>query len=162
MAAPQAPPVPGILQARTLEWGAISFSNAWKWKWKVKSFSCVWLFVAPWTEPYQDPPSMGFSRQEYWSGVPSPSPNRHIFKKILNNTTTTRHIFQIMCNIKWENVKISYNRNKWKLKNKTDAQVWCCTGGQQHCVYCSAETQNLPLDTILMFNQKLSISTVCL
>ena len=66
--------VPGILQARTLEWVAISFSNAWKWKVKVKSLSCGWLFATPWTEAYQAPPSMGFSRQEYWSGVPLPSP----------------------------------------------------------------------------------------
>ena len=62
--------VPGILQARTLEWGAIAFSNAWKWKVKVKSLSHVWLFAIPWTAAYQTPPSMGFSRQEYWSGVP--------------------------------------------------------------------------------------------
>ena len=66
--------VPGILQARTLEWVAISFSNAWKWKVKVKSLSHVWLFVTPWTAAYQAPPSMGFSRQEYWSGLPFPSP----------------------------------------------------------------------------------------
>ena len=67
-------PVPGILQARTLEWVAISFSNAWKWKVKVKSLSCVRLFATPWTAANQGPPSMGFSRQEYWSGVPLPSP----------------------------------------------------------------------------------------
>ena len=64
--------IPGILQARTLEWVAISFSNAWKWKVKVKSLSCV--LATPWTAAYQAPPSMGFSRQEYWSGVPLPSP----------------------------------------------------------------------------------------
>jgi len=64
--------VPGILQARTLEWVAISFSNAWKWKVKVKSLSRVRLFRIPWTTAYQAPPSMGFSRQEYWSGVLSP------------------------------------------------------------------------------------------
>ena len=69
--------VPGILQARTLEWVAISFSNAWKWKVKVKSLSCVWLLATPWTAAYQAPPSMGFSRQEYWSGVPLPSPTWH-------------------------------------------------------------------------------------
>ena len=63
--------VPGILQARTLEWVAISFSNAWKWKVKVKSLSRVRLFATPWTAAYQAPPSIGFSRQEYWSGVPS-------------------------------------------------------------------------------------------
>ena len=62
---PLSSPVPGILQARTLEWVAISFSNAWKWKVKVKSLSRVWLFSTPWTAAYQAPPSMGFSRQEY-------------------------------------------------------------------------------------------------
>ena len=71
---PPGSPVPGILQARTLEWVAISFSNAWKWKVKVESLSCVRLFATPWTAAYQAPPSMGFSRQEYWSGVPLPSP----------------------------------------------------------------------------------------
>ena len=65
---PPGSPIPGILQARTLEWVAISFSNAWKWK--VKSLSCIWLLVTPWTAAHQAPPSMGFSRQEYWSGVP--------------------------------------------------------------------------------------------
>ena len=67
-------PVPGILQARTLEGVAISFSNAGKWKVKVKSLSRVWLLATPWTAAYQTPLSMGFSRQEYWSGVPLPSP----------------------------------------------------------------------------------------
>ena len=66
---------PGILQARILEWVAISFSNAWKWKVKVKSLSRVRLLVTSWTAAYQAPPSMGFSRLEYWSGVPLPSPN---------------------------------------------------------------------------------------
>ena len=65
--------VPGILQARTLEWVAISFSNAWKWKVKVKSLSRVRLLATPWTVAYQAP-SMEFSRQEYWSGLPLPSP----------------------------------------------------------------------------------------
>ena len=64
----------GILQARTLEWLAISFSNAWKWKVKVKSLSCVLLCATPWTASYQASPPMGFSRQEYWSGLPLPSP----------------------------------------------------------------------------------------
>ena len=66
-------PVPGILQARTLEWVAISFSNAWKWKVKVKSLSHVRLSATPWTAAHQAPPSMGFSRREHWSGVPLPS-----------------------------------------------------------------------------------------
>ena len=68
---PPGSPVPGILQARTLEWVAISFSNAWKWKVKVRSLSRVRLLATPWTAAYWAPPSTGFSRQEYWSGVPS-------------------------------------------------------------------------------------------
>ena len=68
---PSGSTVPGILQARTLEWVAISFSNAWKVK--GKSLSLVRLLATPRTAAYQAPPSMGFSRQEYWSGVPLPS-----------------------------------------------------------------------------------------
>ena len=79
-ASPPGSPVPGILQARTLERVAISF-NAWKWKVKVKSLSRVRLLATPWTAAHQAPPSMGFSRQEYWSGVPLPpcwgSPKKH-------------------------------------------------------------------------------------
>ena len=70
---PPGSPVPGILQARILEWVTVSFSNAWKWKVKGKSLSCVWRSATPWTAAFQAPPSMGFSRQEYWSGVPLPS-----------------------------------------------------------------------------------------
>ena len=69
-------PVPGILQARTLEWVAISFSNSWKWEVKVKSLSHVWLLATPWTAAHQASPSMGFSRQEYWTGVTLPSPTQ--------------------------------------------------------------------------------------
>ena len=72
---PPGSPFPGILQARTLEWVAISFSNAWKWKVKVKLLRYVRLFTTPWTAAHQAPPSMGFSRQEYWSRVPLPSPS---------------------------------------------------------------------------------------
>ena len=71
---PPGSPIPRILQARTLEWVAISFSNAWKWKVKVKSLSHVQLPVTPWTAAHQAPPSMGFSKQEDWSGAPLPSP----------------------------------------------------------------------------------------
>ena len=77
---PPGSPVPGILQARTLQWVAISFSNAWKGKVKVKSLSRVRLFATPWTAVHQAPPSMGFSRQEYWSGVPLPSPMHRLSK----------------------------------------------------------------------------------
>ena len=71
--------IPGILQARTLEWVSISFSNAWKWKVKVKLLSHVRLLATPWTVAYQAAPSMGFSRQEYWSGVPLPSSNLYCY-----------------------------------------------------------------------------------
>ena len=89
---PPGSPVPGILQARTLEFVAISFSNAWKWKVKVKSLSCVWPSMTPWTAAFQAPLSMGFSRQEYWSGVSLPSPNPKVRQcqrmlKLLHNCT---------------------------------------------------------------------------
>ena len=67
---PPGPTVPGILQARTLEWVAISFSNAWKGKVKVKSLSRVQLLATPWAAAYQAPLSTGFSRQEYQSELP--------------------------------------------------------------------------------------------
>ena len=76
---PPGSPVPGILQARILEWIAISFSNAWKWKVKVKSLSRVWLLATPWTAAYQAPLAMGFSRQEYWNGLPLPSNSKRKF-----------------------------------------------------------------------------------
>ena len=85
---PPGSPVRGILQARTLEWVAISFSNAWKWKVKVKSFSHVRLLATQWIAAHQAPPFMGFSRQEYWSGVPLPSP---IYMCIYTHTHT--HIY---------------------------------------------------------------------
>ena len=71
---PPGSPIPGILKAGTLEWVAISFSNAWKWKVKVKSLSRVWPSATPWTAAFQALLSTGFSRQAYWSRVPLPSP----------------------------------------------------------------------------------------
>ena len=85
---PTSSPIPGILQATTLEWVAISFSNAWKWKVKVKSLSHVQLLATPWTAAYQAPLSMGFSRREYWSGVPLPSP--------LKSLAFTKYQFLVM------------------------------------------------------------------
>ena len=89
--------VPGILPARTLERVSISFSNAWKWKVKVKSLSRVWLVATPWTTAYQTPPSMRFSRPEYWSGLPLPSPAwplAHLlrFNHVLKNLPSTRSL----------------------------------------------------------------------
>ena len=103
---PPGSPVPWILQARTLEWVAISFSNAWKWKVKGKSLSRVRLLATPWTTAYLAPPSMGFSRQEYWSGLPLPSLNyvlmrrnrRHKF--ILNPVPTSGVLLRsLICQI---------------------------------------------------------------
>ena len=85
--------VPGILQAKTLEWVAtISFSSAWKWKVKVKSPSRVRVFATPWTAAYQVPPSMGFSRQEYWSGVPLNFCDVSIIPKVKPDTGITRKL----------------------------------------------------------------------
>ena len=81
---PPRSPIPGILQAITLEWVAISFSKAWKWRVNVKSLSRVRLLATPWTAAYQAPLSMGFSRRKYWSGVPLPSRGKlhRFFKKL--------------------------------------------------------------------------------
>ena len=89
---PPGSPVSGILQARTLEWVAISFSNAWKWKVKVKPLSCVQLFATPWPAAHQAPPSMGFFRQEYWSGVPSPS--LQVYVKLLDKCLSSNSNFK--------------------------------------------------------------------
>ena len=95
---PPGSPVPGILQARTLEWVAISFCNAWTWKVKVKSFSRACLLATPWTAAYQAPPSMRFSRQEYWSGLPLPSPiclcRARLFPKKANPAPQEENRFQ--------------------------------------------------------------------
>jgi len=91
--------VPGILQARTLEWVAMSVSNAWKWKAKVKSLSHVWFLATPWTAAHQAPPSMGFSRQEYWSGLPLPSPKGspcHVAKQKENKKNQYFWILQVL------------------------------------------------------------------
>ena len=103
---PPGSPVPQILQARTLEWVAISFSNVWKWKVKVKSLSHIQLFTTPWTAAYQAPLSMGFSRQEYWSGVPLrsiliPIPKKSSTKECSNHWTTAliSHTSKVMLKI---------------------------------------------------------------
>ena len=89
--------VPGILQARTLEWVAISFSSAWKWEVKVKSLSLVRLLATPWIAAYQAPPSMGFSRQEYWSGVPVPSPISELVATLLDSIGRSNKLQETYC-----------------------------------------------------------------
>ena len=92
---PPGSPVPGILQARTLEWVAISFSNAWKWKVKEKSLSRVRLFATAWTAAYQAPLPVGFSRQEYWSGVSLPSPETQIEVISEHDSTSLSWVLQL-------------------------------------------------------------------
>ena len=103
---PPCSPVPGILQARTLEWVAIAFSSAWKWKVKVKLLSHVRLFPTLWTAAYQAPPPMGFSRQAYWSGLPLPSPSltlasykavKHLFTALGYHTRSLSNISSFCC-----------------------------------------------------------------
>ena len=100
---PAGAPVPGILQTRTLDWVAISFSNAWKWKVKVKSLSRVRLLETPWSAAHQAPLSMGFSRQEYWNGVPLPSPKDSTFFKFWLRwvLVTAYGIFDLACGM-WD------------------------------------------------------------
>ena len=109
---PPGSPVPGILQARTLEWVAISFSNASKWKVKVKSLSRVRPSATPWTAAYQALPSMGFSRQKYWSGVPLPSP------KWMHTSWQTKAVLSFSETICKEN-------NKKKKSHSTSPMVQC-------------------------------------
>ena len=105
---PSSSTIPGILQARTLEWVAISFSTAWKWKAKVKSLNRIRLLATPWTAAYQPPPSMGFSRQEYWSGVPLPSLVKSVKKtKFWYPVARTAH----------DTSKYSINTFKWVNEN---------------------------------------------
>ena len=101
---PPGSPVPGILQARTPEWAAISFSNAWKWKVKVKSLSHVWLFVTPWTAAYQAPPSMGFFQAKVleWGAIVFSKKNIYpslyvLFLKVVHTTSTYILLSKVIC-----------------------------------------------------------------
>ena len=113
---PPGSPIPGILQARTLEWVAMSYSSARKWKVKVKSLSCVRLLATPWTAAYQAPQSMGFSRQEYWSVVPLPSPIATAEDSNYANEWEGNSIYQSV----WWNFKIQLKL----LFEKMEAKVW--------------------------------------
>ena len=134
-------PVPGILQARTLEWVAISFSSAWKWKVTVKSFSHVRLLATPWTAAYQAPPSMAFSRQEYWSGSPVPSPKVGIHQ--VNILSKSNKQEKLQTNILWMSLflkliiiksqilwsmTLSYDTT-FLLRNKTEIHIKFITFG---------------------------------
>ena len=128
--------IPGILQARTVEWVVISFSNAWKWKMKVKSLSRVWLFVTPWTAAHQAPPSMGFSRQEYWSGVPLPSPQTlYTFPLTLYSLSpfsypmyNNGHFIELLWGIKCVNVSKPPRACKKCFKSAIEGFPWWSNG----------------------------------
>ena len=124
---PPGSPVPGILQARTLEWVAISFSSAWKWKVKVKSLGRVGLLATPWTEAHQGPLSMGLSRQEYWSGVPLPSPvytcthkqTCALWCKMLAQMTCF-----LFCSVRWERKTSKQTCNQEGEQCKKPLREW--------------------------------------
>ena len=119
---PAGSPVPGILQARTLEWVAISFSNAWKWKVKVKSLSRARLLATPWTTAFQAPPSMGFSRQEYWSGVPLPSPDNGV------GDPQKREMLKTVW--RW-NEELAGSTVKWSSKSFCEGMEGCVSQGDK-------------------------------
>ena len=113
---PPGSPVPGILQAKTLEWVAISFSNAWKRKVKVKSRSRV--FATPWTAAYQAPLPMGFSRQGCWSGSPVPSPVLMIQAQSNPNVNERFNIIIIVIII------LAGSCSRWNLSSRTRDPTW--------------------------------------
>ena len=114
---PPGSPILGILQARTLEWVAISFSSVWEWKVKVKLLSCVRLLATPWTAAHQAPPSMGFSRQEHWSGVPLPSPI-YCYYFLKHTYVINSIIYCFAWSLKWN--------TKWKtFKYLSTSHCWC-------------------------------------
>ena len=126
--------VPGILQARTVEWVAISFSDAWKWKVKVKSLSHVQLSATPWTAAYHAPPSMGFSRQEYWSGLPLPSPmtNLDSILKSRDITLPTKvHLVKAMV-FQWSCMDVRVGL--WRKLSTEELMLLNCGVGEDSCV----------------------------
>ena len=132
---PPGSPIPGILQVRTLEWVAISFPNAWKWKVKEKSLSRVRLLATSWTAAYQAPLSMGFSRQENWSGVPLPSPSS-VWEPVKFQTSTSNWLvkhLQTSMSENWNSPinlgSLSFPYNQCLLssvqKLKPKCKIWC-------------------------------------
>ena len=111
----------GTFQARVLEWVAIAFSNACKWKVKVKSLSPVWLLATPWTAAYQAPPSMGFARQEYWSGVPSSSPFNSTRKLQIPDTRAPN-----LCCLLTTDPLLLLEKIKGRLKEESIQRVTFC------------------------------------
>ena len=136
--------VSGILQARILKWVAISFSNAWKWKAKVKSLSRVRLLATPWTAAHQAPPSMGFSRQEYWSGVPLPSLGLGLYRASIfsYDSKFSKQLFSESKN--YSEIK---SLKVFIIPNSTDSQ---CLKGQVTCWVAHSEKPE-PQTLVLTF-----------
>ena len=124
-------PVPGILQARTLEWVAISFANAWKWKVKVKSLSRVQLLATPCTAAYQAPPSMGFSRQEYWSGVPLPLQSKSLHTIMLERVWRKQNPLTLLAGIQTSMVTMG-NGVEIPYKTGNRIAIWPCNPTARH------------------------------
>ena len=87
---------------------------------KVKSFSRVWLFSTPWTAAYQASLSMGFSRQEYWSGVPSPSPQSNFYSPLINRFLLSVCVGGYVCVYRWD--EGSEESVEQKRNQKTEAK----------------------------------------
>ena len=117
---PPGSPIPWIFQARTLEWVAISFSNVWKWKVKGKSLSHVWLLATSWTAAYQAPPSMGFSRQEYWSGVPLRTIRLLEFMAMHRMCTFPSSVWLLVCSL---GIGRQQDINYWKSLGQQRDQI---------------------------------------
>ena len=138
--------VHGIFQARTLEWAAISFSNTWKWKVKVKSLSPVRPSATQWTAAFQAPPPMGFSRQEYWSGVPLPSPSSYpITLRIIYYVIWSSHEVEEVAHLQMRKLNLSSNLPniiqpiKWWILTwacLTPKTMLLCYSASQYCCYC--------------------------
>ena len=130
--------IPGILQARILEWVAISFSNSWKWKVKVKLLSPVRLLVTPCTAAYQAPPSMGFSRQEYWSGLPLPSPvavakSSQIFWEPTDCMQPSKLLSDKVLFQMWKKRRQRYKTGIWHFSQESNLSIKYCgrVGGEE-------------------------------
>ena len=118
---PPGSPVPGILQARALEWAAIAFSNVWKWKLKVKSLSRVWLLETPWTAAHQAPPSTGFSRQENWTGVLLPSP--HMAARCVKRCSWKEDVKEKKSHLPPSHFPVSTSTSEWLSLTRSQSTV---------------------------------------
>ena len=149
--------VPGILQARTLKRVAIPFSNAWKWKVKGKSLIRVLLLATPWTIAYQAPPSMGFSRQEYWTGC-------HCLLRTLPQ-------YNLFWNSKLLEISWCHREKKRDIKDQFNVSFWfllflCSLLGLElhfqricglfpNCSYCGVGLTGMPTPMAVIRSRKL-------